>query len=63
MAIKRTGVLDALDAGPKSADALAQELGALHLPVTVHLAPTQCRPRLQTWCFGLYPIQSRWLVC
>ena len=29
MAVKRTGVLDALAAGPKSADELAQQLGAL----------------------------------
>ena len=36
MAVKRTGVLDALAAGPKSADELAKELGALPLPPAVH---------------------------
>ena len=45
MAIKKTGVLDALAAGPKSADELAKELGALPLPLKMHTAPSVSRAR------------------
>ena len=53
MAVKRTGVLDALAAGPKSADELAKELGALPLPLAVH-SPEPCA-RLQNWRSNLCP--------
>lgn len=43
MAVKRTGVLDALAAGPKSAAELAKELGALP-----HGA--SCSPRAASVC-------------
>ena len=47
-----TGVLDALAAGPKSADELAKELGTLALPRKMHPASTAPCPRSQNRCLN-----------